>query len=152
MSTNRIKFVLPTVKLGVMSCLLFVQAGKQSLMARPSCMTKSDSKRQLEIQRKLLSQELDRLEYADPVEDLRKALKKKHFRFIGYKAFTVEVPGVALGQRDSYVLKYGVEIIKGTSDVITQTERQRLQKVVRKYVVPYNKLLIRHLQAISEDK
>ena len=84
--------------------------------------------------------------------DLRKALRKRNTRFIGYYGITLFVPIMQGGNANRYVRAHGVRPIKGTGDVITMENYERLQNVVRKYVVPYNKLLLNHLKRMEKEK
>jgi hypothetical protein len=85
---------------------------------------------------------LREIEKADPVFDLKVALKRKDFRFVGIRGYTLEVPGI---ERKDILTRYGIKVIEGTSDAIVDKEDGRLQKLARDYAKRYNALLMEYL-------
>lgn len=96
-------------------------------------------------ERIILLKSLRKLETSNYKIDLRKSLMNKDFRFKAYKELTLIVPGIANGRFNSYVQRRGISVIPGTSDVIESADERRLQRVIKNYLVPYNKALLAYL-------
>lgn len=110
------------------------------------CVFVSQDVQAIEDKRKVLLNSLKKFERANPTSDLRQAIKKRDFRFIGYRGITYIVPGIPDGQANIHAQKRGLNIIPGTSDVILQEEdSRRLQRIVARYMTPYNKALLAYL-------
>ncbi len=93
-----------------------------------------------------LSQSLSILEKANPMVDLRTDLRKGDTRFVGYNGVGLYLPGVS-EKKMRYVLRRsaGIKMLKGSNDVLTEDLSDRLQKVARLYMEPYNETLMKYL-------
>lgn len=89
--------------------------------------------------------EMKRIEKLDPKAEFKKAIAKKYLRFIAVRGVGTEVPGVPQSIANPFVQKYGFDVVDGTSDFIETTEQGRLDDVVRRYALSYNKMLLDHL-------
>ena len=89
------------------------------------------------------------VEKADPIKDAEQAIMKKDFRFLGISGRGTTVPGLPEEAYWEYTKKYGVNVIKGTSDVIWGDEHLRLIRIAEKYAMKYNQILFEHLSKMS---
>lgn len=100
--------------------------------------------------KKTIVKELERLKSADPVSDLRAAIQKGDYRFIGLMGYMLYVPGV---QQDKFYQKhkaeFGVKVITGTSDFFEIPEQEELARVGGAYAEKYNQLLLKKIAGRS---
>lgn len=94
-------------------------------------------------QMQALSEALGILEKANPALDLRKALRKGDFRFVGYWGYARHLPGIP-DQKMDFAEKR-LKMLKGSSDVLTQDLSRRIDRVARTYMKPYNTALLKIL-------
>jgi hypothetical protein len=99
--------------------------------------------------RRVVHEELGRLRYADPAKDLQVSMQKGDCRFVGLQGFTIYVPGLNEPDLERYRAKYGVNVIKGTSDAIETPEHAELIEVGRDYAEHYNHLLLQKIGSSS---
>lgn len=91
--------------------------------------------------------DLPKYEKANPDFDLKAAIARNDLRFKGLMGYGVYVPGV-----DDYnkkYTKYGVDVIKGTSDIIQSYEQGRLTAIAQYYAEHYNLSLLQHITHIE---
>lgn len=111
---------------------------------------KDDYAAKIEKQRRILLNSLWKLEHSNHKFDLKTSIKRKDFRFLGYYGITTIVPGIQGGVTNPYVRKKGLNVIPGTSDVIRSDDSRRLNRVVARYVIPYNKSLLAYLRGCNK--
>ncbi len=85
------------------------------------------------------------IESADAVEDVKNAISRQDYRFIGIAGYGIKVPGLPDDKYWEYTEKYGINVIKGTSDVIYGDEHARLIRIAENYAEIYNNMLLQHL-------
>ena len=89
---------------------------------------------------------MTRIAQLDARGELKKNLAAKQWRFVAVRGVGTEVPGVADGIANPLVMKYGYNVIVGTSDVIQNQRQGRLDDKARRYATTYNKLLLDYLR------
>jgi len=79
---------------------------------------------------------------ANPVTDLRAAIKQGDYRFVGILGYALDVPDVR-NFHEKYEKEYGYKVIEGTSDVI---KYPKLQSIAFKYAEKYNQQLLKEIK------
>lgn len=159
---------------GLVACLLSSAASAKtaatsaaSAKSAATSATSSKSAAKSKFIYRAISQ-LRKIARSDPAADLKKALKKKDFRFVGvYDSISADGPsnGISYPSVDSVdVRRYeeplafqkarkGPNLIEGTGQleggVIPSKERKehgRLNNLAQKYAAQYNRLLLAHLK------
>jgi len=94
--------------------------------------------------------DLPKYEKANPDNDLKAAIARNDLRFKALRGYAEYVPGV----NDYYqkYSKYGLDVIKGTSDVIQSYEHGRLTAIAEYYANHYNIELFHHIQHLESMK
>jgi len=87
--------------------------------------------------------DISQIASSDPAVDLRDAIARRDFRFIGIMGYTLDVPGVH--SDDDLILKAGIKVIKGTSDADKDKRNGELQEMARSYATRYNRYLWKYL-------
>lgn len=85
------------------------------------------------------------LQLTTPEKRFHLKRKENAFHFMGIRSFTLDVPGIVGGQFNSIVRCYGVEPIRGTSDVIRSAKHQRAQTNARLFAEKYNRILLNYI-------
>ena len=93
-----------------------------------------------------LPPELERMETADPVQDVTTAFAQKDYRLKGYALDTLVIP---LSGSFSEAWPYGVYIIPGTSDALQGEHHAHLQEKAVEYVQKYNEVMLEKLNAAN---
>lgn len=91
--------------------------------------------------------DLQKYEKANPENDLKAAIARNDLRFKALMGYGLTVPGVA-DYNEKYS-KFGVDVIKGTSDVIHSYEHGRLITIARYYAEHYNLALLQHISHVE---
>ncbi len=94
----------------------------------------------------VLKDELKKLNLKDPKKDLARNLEHNNTRFIGIYGYTIVLPGVTLKYQHNIMEKYGVKVIKGTSDKIESSLHAILTEKAYNYAQKYNTALINVLR------
>ncbi len=94
----------------------------------------------------VLKDELKKLNLKDPKKDLARNLEHNNTRFIGIYGYTTVLPGVTLKYQHNIMEKYGVKVIKGTSDKIESNLHAILIEKAYNYAQKYNSALINALR------
>lgn len=111
----------------------------------------SEGYRSQEERLSALEQAISILEKSDPARDLRSALSKKDARFVGYNGYGAVVPGLTHKQLVAYMRKrLGFKFLSGSSDLISVSLSERLHKVSKTYMEPYNKGILKYLAGKSK--
>jgi hypothetical protein len=84
-----------------------------------------------------LPTELRRIATADPLFDLREAIKRDDYRFIGIYGYTLFAPGI-----NRNLPRGMVKPIEGTTDAISSKEQETLQRKATAYATAYNLALV----------
>lgn len=90
--------------------------------------------------------QLQWLKNADPIADANKAIIAKKYTLFAVEGYTWEIPGVSEDNKFDYRKKYGITIIKGTSDVVLNKEHARLIELAEEYARRYNLQILKHLK------
>src|SRR5574340_673098 len=91
------------------------------------------------------------VENADPIKNANHAIETKDYRFLGIAGRGVAVPGLPDGLYWEYTKKYGINVIKGTSDNVWGEEHLRLIRLATKYAETYNKKMLEHLAKLPKS-
>jgi hypothetical protein len=105
------------------------------LLLLSSCQQKSVALKQY------ISDEIDRLKYADPKADLDAALARGDYRFIALNGIGPMVPTVDDYDINVVVKTYGLRYIENTSDKPKDEQEKELGAVAWGYAEKYNSLL-----------
>lgn len=89
------------------------------------------------------------VESANPLEDVKEAISKKDYRFIGIAGRRIKVRGIPDDKYFEYTEKYGINVMKGTSDITYGDEHLRLIRLAEDYAKKYNQVLLRHLGQLT---
>jgi len=90
--------------------------------------------------------QLQWLKNADPIADANKAIIAKKYTLFAVEGYTWEIPGVSEDNKFEYRKKYGITIIKGTSDVVLNKGHARLIQLATEYARKYNLQILKHLK------
>ena len=89
------------------------------------------------------------VETADPINDADQAIKAKDFRLLGIAGRGVSVPGLPEDSYWLYTKKYGINVIKGTSDIVWGGEHSKLIEAATRYAETYNNRLLESLRVLQ---
>jgi len=95
-------------------------------------------------------QQIRELESGDIDREVREAVAKGDYRFVGVMGIGLIVPGVPDYQQQ-YSGKFGVRVIPNTSDAIESGPHLRLQQAAGEHATKYNAALLLNLPA-SDDR
>lgn len=87
--------------------------------------------------------DVGRLYVADPLDDFRKSVENKDYRFVGIYGYALSVPGVNPICIDP---DRDVKLIEGTSDTYSSYEEEKFNVVARVYADHYNFQLKQYLK------
>lgn len=90
--------------------------------------------------------QLQWLKKADPIADASKAIDAKNYKLFAVAEYTWTIPGVSEENKFEYRDKYGITIIKGTSDVVLSSEHAKLIQLAAVYARKYNLQIMKHLK------
>ena len=127
-----------------LSCIATAQERAHAQWEDPKSNGYSSSAAQLSA----LDKALSILEKSNPMRDLQMSLSKKDFRFVAYNGYGAVVPGLTKKQLFYYMNKrFGFKVLTGSTDVLTEELANRIEKISKNYMEPYNKGILRYLQA-----
>ena len=86
------------------------------------------------------------VEHADAVADAAKALSLGDHRLVGVYGYTLIVPGIDSAKQSSYVTRYGVRALEGTSDALESATHAALVNKAKEYALRYNSYILAHAQ------
>jgi hypothetical protein len=82
---------------------------------------------------------------AKPELDAKAALKSNIYTLLAISGYTWTLPGTDNRNKLDYETKYGITILKGTSDAITNEEHLSLIAKATKYAEKYNQFVLNSL-------
>ena len=88
----------------------------------------------------LLRQTIAALTLDDPQKDMFAHVKSGDYQAVGVCGIACYAPGLEdqADAQNEIVVKYGLRILRGTSDVIESAEQEKLTKTARTYAYSYN--------------